>query len=244
MPVDGVRPDDTPVCEPGQQGIVGERAEALPVPARVMRRPGRSMSSRVSSRMALGRAACTAASAMARRWAGVTAACPAARISSAVIGSKMRPAPRPPPRCRVRSANVRPRRFANRNSCALASFLVVVVLRGGGASGLARTGRAASSWQAGHQAAVLSFLLSLSPCACQPSISSIRSRGRGCWVVAGMMLCALARAAAGRCAGVRDDLVIDRSPDSSRVHCLRLADGADATFARLWIVDTLTSDVD
>jgi hypothetical protein len=40
---------------------------------------------------------------------------------------------------------------------------------------------------------------------------------------------------------VQDDLVVDRSPDSSGVHCLRLADGADATFARLRIVDTLTS---
>ena len=65
-------------------------------PARVMRRLGRSMSSRVSSRMAWGRAACTAASAMASRWAGVTAACTAAWICSAVIGSMVRPAPRPP----------------------------------------------------------------------------------------------------------------------------------------------------
>jgi len=38
------------------------------------------------------------------------------RICSAVIGSTVRPAPRPPLRCRVGSANVRPRRFANRNS--------------------------------------------------------------------------------------------------------------------------------
>ena len=63
--------------------------------AMLMRRLGRSMSSRVSSRMAPGRAA---------------------RISSAVIGSTVRPAPRPPRRCRVGSANVRPRRQANRNS--------------------------------------------------------------------------------------------------------------------------------
>jgi hypothetical protein len=39
--------------------------------------------------MALGRAACTAANAMARRWAAVTAACWTAWISSAVIGSTM-----------------------------------------------------------------------------------------------------------------------------------------------------------
>ncbi len=47
------------------------------------------------------------------------AACPAARICSAVIGSTVRPAPRPPLRCRVRSANVRPGRFANRNAYAI-----------------------------------------------------------------------------------------------------------------------------
>ncbi len=64
----------------------------------LMRRPGRSMSSRVSSRMAPGRAACTAARAMARRWAGVAAACWTARICSAVIGSTVRPAPLPPRR--------------------------------------------------------------------------------------------------------------------------------------------------
>jgi hypothetical protein len=116
VPVGGVRPGDAPVSEPAQQSVAGELAEALPWPARVMRRLGRSMSSRVSSRMALGRAACTAASVMASRWAGVTAACSTARICSAVIGSMVRPAPRPPRRCRVGSANVKPCRLANWNS--------------------------------------------------------------------------------------------------------------------------------
>jgi len=51
-----------------------------------------------------------------RRWAAVAAACWTARICPAVIGSMVRPAPRPPRRCRVGSANVRPRRLANRNS--------------------------------------------------------------------------------------------------------------------------------
>jgi len=74
VPAGGVRPGGTPVSEPGQQGVAGELAEALPVTGDGDARLGRSMSSRVSSRMALGRAACTAASAIARRWAGVTAA--------------------------------------------------------------------------------------------------------------------------------------------------------------------------
>ena len=116
VPVGGVRPGGAPVAKPGQQGVAGELAEGLPVSGNGDARLGRSMSSRVSSRMAPGRAACTAARAMARRWAGVAAACWTARICSAVIGSTVRPAPRPPRRWAVGSAKVKLRRLANRNS--------------------------------------------------------------------------------------------------------------------------------
>jgi hypothetical protein len=116
VPAGGVRPGGTPVSEPGQQGVAGELAEALPVAGQGDALAGQVDVVQGELADGLGRAACTTARAMARRWAGVTAACPAARISSAVIGSTVRPAPRPPLRCRVGSANVRPRRFANRNS--------------------------------------------------------------------------------------------------------------------------------
>jgi hypothetical protein len=100
VPVGGARPGGAPVFEPGQQGVAGELAEGLAVTGEGDAPAGQI--DIVQGEFADGPgAACTAAKATARRWAGVTAACSTDRISSAVIGSTVRSAPRP-----VRAENV------------------------------------------------------------------------------------------------------------------------------------------
>ena len=116
VPVGGVRPGGAPVVKPGQQGVAGELAEGLLVAGDADAPAGQVDVVEGEFADGPGRAACTAARAMARRWAGVAATCWTARICSAVIGSMVRPAPRPPRRWAVGSANVRPCRLANRNS--------------------------------------------------------------------------------------------------------------------------------
>ena len=116
MPVGGVWPGGTPVIEPGQQGAAGELAQGLLVAGEGDAPAGQVDVVQGEFADGLGAGSVHGCQRDSQALAGVTAACPAARISSAVIGSTVRPATRPPLRCRVGSANVRPRRLANRNS--------------------------------------------------------------------------------------------------------------------------------